>query len=511
MAAPARLTAPGAAPSSSLARARRAALGGSFALLVAVGVLGESAAKPALGPRGWAPGSLPWEPSSATVTVLLVTAYLLGAAAVALGLLRPADAGPWRWRTVLALAALALLTSPFGSADHTNYAAYGRIAAQGGDPYVVPPEDWAGGRDPVTSAVQPPWTETVSVYGPLATLLQALTSVLGGDSMRQTVWVWQLVTVLAWLAVRAVLTRVASDLVRVDVLWTGNPLVFGIGVLGAHLDLVAAALTLAALAVMGRSALLSGLLVGLAASTKVTYALAAAAVLLGWAGCLERSRPGSGAATVAALLAAGRRLAGRTVLFVTGVLAAVVPLHLWAGPHVFEQLERARRAVSLATPWRLPVDWLAGVLPSQDVRAAVGALSTVVFVVFVVLLWRLTSGRAPRTAVGQGSRWALVLGTAYAMAAPYSLPWYDQLSWATLPLLAAGPVDLILLGRLAVMALAYVPGRVVALAPQVEDVTLGFRRRVAPYALLGLWLALVLAALRASPPRSEPRPPGPAR
>ena len=37
-------------------------------------------------------------------------------------------------------AVLALLTGPFGSADHTNYAAYGRIAAHGGDPYLTPPE-----------------------------------------------------------------------------------------------------------------------------------------------------------------------------------------------------------------------------------------------------------------------------------------------------------------------------------------------------------------------------------
>ena len=78
-------------------------------------------------------------------------------------------ASPGAWRCV---GALALLTGPFGSADHTNYAAYGRIAAQGGDPYLVPPEAWAGGLDPVTSAVEPPWTETVSVYGPFATLLQ---------------------------------------------------------------------------------------------------------------------------------------------------------------------------------------------------------------------------------------------------------------------------------------------------------------------------------------------------
>ncbi len=68
-----------------------------------------------------------------------------------------------------AAAVLAAFVPPLGSADHLSYAAYGRIAAAGGDPYSVPPVDWAGGHDPVTSAVEPPWTRTPSVYGPVAT------------------------------------------------------------------------------------------------------------------------------------------------------------------------------------------------------------------------------------------------------------------------------------------------------------------------------------------------------
>ena len=81
---------------------------------------------------------------------------------------------------------------------------------------------------------------------------------------------------------------------------------------------------------------------------------------------------------------------------------------------------------------------------------------------FVGVLARVTAGRAPATATGAAVRWALVLSTAYALAAPYSLPWYDLLTWATLPAHGgerAGP------GaprpRSRVLALAYVPGRVV--------------------------------------------------
>src|SRR5450759_1731212 len=157
---------------------RSAALVLSFALLLLVAAAGPSAAKPGLGPRGWAPGDLPITLSSAVVTAVLWTAYLLGAFAVALGLWRgvggercPPRVHPWLWP--VALGVIALLTATIGSADHTNYAAYGRIAAQGGDPYLVAPSTWAGGLDPVTSAVEPPWTMTPSVYGPFGKALQA--------------------------------------------------------------------------------------------------------------------------------------------------------------------------------------------------------------------------------------------------------------------------------------------------------------------------------------------------
>lgn len=482
-----------AAPGAGLAATVRSALLAlSFALLLAVGLLGPSAAKPPLGPRGWAPGELPWSPGPALVTGLLAAAYVLGACGVALALLR-APLRPWSWRPPLVLGALALLTGPFGSADHTNYAAYGRIVVQGGDPYLVPPEAWAGGLDRVTSVVEPPWTETVSVYGPFATALHALSSLLGGDSMRQTVWVWQVITVLAWLAVRWILLRTAADRGRVDMLWTANPLVFGVGVLGAHLDVVAAALALAALVVAARSPLAAGVLTGLAVSTKITFGLVGVAVLLGW---LERDRA---------------RILRRGAVYAAAAAAVVVPLHLWAGPHVFDQLGRARRSVSLATPWRLLVDGLTGPLPSSTVRSLVFAASVVLFALFTVMLARLTAGRAPATVVGAAVRWALVLSTAYALAAPYSLPWYDQLTWASLPLMAASALDLVLLGRLAVLALAYVPGRVVAMTPAVEDLTLAFRRRVAPYAVLLLWGVLTVVWRRASRRTDGPRPAGSSR
>jgi hypothetical protein len=84
-----------------------------------------------------------------------------------------------------------------------------------------------------------------------------------------------------------------------------------------------------------------------------------------------------------------------------------------------------------------------------------------------------------------------VLATAYALGAPYALPWYDTLTWATLPLMLGTALDWILLARLTVMAMAYVPGRVVAMSPDVEALTLGFRKFVGP---LAAWLVLLAIA-----------------
>jgi hypothetical protein len=102
-----------------------------------------------------------------------------------------------------------------------------------------------------------------------------------------------------------------------------------------------------------------------------------------------------------------------------------------------------------------------------------------------------------------------VLATAYTLAAPYSLPWYDLLTWAILPVLAASVLDTVLVVRLATMAAAYVPGRVVGMTPTVERVSLWVRRVPVPYAGLLVWGWLTLAATRASSRSPEPRPPAP--
>lgn len=455
----------------------------SFALLILVGLSRESAALPDLGPRGWAPGTLlPLTLTSATVTAMLAAAYLLGAVGVVLGWLG-ARVLTWTWPMAVGLGALALLTRPFGSADHTSYAAYGRLSALGSSPYAVAPDAWiaAGGVDPVIAGAEPPYEDVVSIYGPVATLVMHAVAWLGGDNQRQVVWVWQVVVVACWLLIRAVLLQLSDVPGRVDLLWTANPIVFGIGVLGAHIDILAGALVVVALiAASGdrRWVVWAGVAAGLAIGVKFTAGLIVPAVLIGW------------------WFAQRRELLRRTLLFALGILPALALYAIW-WPDVLNQLRLARRHISLASPWRLLLDSeLLGPVDDDTVRAVIVWMAAVVCVVLAVFLWRASSEIFARTSAGVTARVLVVGSLAYVLAAPYSLPWYDLLVWAGLTLAARSALDLVAIWRGTVMALAYVPGRVVAMSDEVERLTLDVRRGVAPYAVLLAWLAVLLLGTR---------------
>jgi hypothetical protein len=185
---------------------------------------------------------------------------------------------------------------------------------------------------------------------------------------------------------------------------------------------------------------------------------------------------------------------GHAALGVVGALAVWLPTHWWAGDHVYDQLERAKSFVSLATPWRPLVDWLETDLPSEPVRAAVMTtavpLALVAMAVLTVLVRRLPVA-AGDAVTASAARATLVLIGGWVLVAPYALPWYDVGIWAPLALLAPSVLDLAMVARSAILAVAYVPGRVVGLSPQVEEVTLGFRTLVAPW-LIGLLLLVML-------------------
>jgi len=475
----------------------------AVALLAGTSLLGVSAAVPPVGtPSGAPPWQLGLHPSPWLVTVVLWLAAALGTVAVAAGL-RAVAAGarpPPRHVALAAGAAVAVLVAvpPLGSADHLSYAAYGRIAAQGGDSYLTPPSGWRGGRDPVVSAVQPPWQDTPSVYGPVATGAMAAVSFAAGPSVRRTVWLWQLLCAAAFLAVAWLLDRaVRADpqgRARAAVLWTLNPLLLGQLVLGAHVDVLAAAFAVAALVAGARRPLLAGVLLGAAVSVKAPYALFGLALLWG-----VRGRP--------------RRDLLRTVLLgLAGVLVVAVPAHLAAGAHVFDQLSAASRLVSIATPWRAISNAVDVLVAPGALRPFVTALALALGLALGVLAIRrrllpaaLEAGRPgpvppPVIAVAAG------LTAGWLLTAPYALPWYAALAWPALALAPATALDRALLAQLAVLTVAYVPGRVVALTPAVESVTLGLRRFVAPVLLAAVIVAVARWAWQGGRTPTAPDP-----
>ena len=226
--------------------------------------------------------------------------------------------GPMLLAGILAAAALALLP-PFGSSDQLSYAAYGRMVVTGRDPYTTTPAMLARLGDPVARAVQD-WRGSPSVYGSLASGLQALASEAGGTSARLTVFVLSLLNVAAFAATGLLLHRLTRDSragqLRAAVLWTCNPLLLQVLVAGAHVDSQAIVFAVAAGAVfclgLGRAGAragpgrqfvvctAAGALAGLGAAVKPTMILVLtgllAATLLGGPLLAGPGRPEAGPA-----------------------------------------------------------------------------------------------------------------------------------------------------------------------------------------------------------------------
>ncbi|MGL4174223.1 MAG: hypothetical protein ACRCTR_09185 [Actinomycetota bacterium] len=479
------------------------AVGVSMVVILGVASLGPSAASPALPAGiGWRSALPPWsltiQVPSWVVTVSLTGAYLVGGLGVGLGLLaaRRGEKIPRHVRWVASAAAvMATFLPPLGSADHISYAAYGRVAAAGGDPYLVAPVAWAGGTDPITSAVEPPWTQTPSVYGPVATMVHAGASLAGGTSLRATVWVWQLICLACWLTIGVAIARRVPD--RGVLVWLLNPVLFGVLLVGAHVDLLAVVAGGGALilAFRGRWPGAAGLLLGAAVGVKLTAALFGPVVLYAiWRRYRARSwRP------------VGWGIAGAA-----GIL---VPAHWWAGPHVFDQLSQARQFFSLGSALR-PVLGVTRFFVGDDAARAVvltGAPMAMLGVAFCV--WRIVrrgkhdaAGVVPVAGVG------IALAAGYVLAAPYTLPWYDAMVWCFLAFVPATAVDGIMLVRLVAYAAAYVPGRVVGSSLAVQNFMVTYRSNVVPAVGLALILALVWwarapRARSTTAPRSDHQPP----
>ncbi|GAA4573408.1 polyprenol phosphomannose-dependent alpha 1,6 mannosyltransferase MptB [Planotetraspora kaengkrachanensis] len=450
----------------------------SILLTIIISLLGPSAMVPPLPGRPWQPPfSLGVMPDGRLVIAMAAAAVVLGAVALAVGL-RHAERMPdarWLLLTGCLVAVVLAFLPPSGSADHLNYAAYGRMVTLGHNPYVTVPADLPA--DPVIGGVEE-WRNTPSVYGPVATAVQALASLIGGDSVRLTVFVMELANAAAFVATALLLHRFTRhDPVRrrrAALLWTVNPLLVYHLAAGMHLDTLAIAFVIAAL-VVGRG---RGVLLGLGIAVKVTVGL----VALGPAWELRRSP---------------RKLA----LVAGSATLTVLAAYLLAGPDSLDQVRNASQSLSLATPWKLVQHAAQSLIGPGAYRVWIQLASYALLAALAFLLIRAFR----RDGELDAPRVALALGVAWLFATPYVLPWYDGLAFALLAMVVCPALDGFLVVRLAVLSLGYLPARQMDQPDGLGWLVTVVRSQVVPWCLLALTIGLAWWAWRAGA-RGRTRP-----
>ncbi len=474
-----------------------ACIAASILLTALIGVLGPSAMVPALSGPGWQPPySLAAGPHPYLVISLAVAALVLGGLGLLGALAVPPASFPARLpRTLVLLGCLAAVLlaflPPSGSGDHLNYAGYGRLASLGIDPYTHGADDLPG--DPVTDAVEAPWREEPSVYGPVATATHAAASWLAGDSVRLTIFLLALVNVAAFIATGLLIDRFArgepAARLRGALLWTANPLLLYQLVAGMHVDTLAVACMVAALLVRSRP-VAGGALLGLGVAIKLNAGL----VALGPAWELRRNP---------------RRLA-----LTAGVALAVVAAgYAAAGLDALAPVARTSKSISNASFWKLVQGWLQSVVGmGHAYRSEIQVGSLLLLALIAWALFRaiprslLTASPAPGrgwfSVKGEGGQAAVavaaVMVVAYLFASPYVLPWYDGLAFGVLALAAASALDRFMVAHLLVLSLAYLPARVAGQPPELGWLTTVVRSQVVPWLLLALTAALLWWAWRAA-------------
>jgi hypothetical protein len=109
----------------------------------------------------------------------------------------------------IGIVAIMVCLTPVGSSDTASYAVYGRIAALGHNPYVMTP---AALHDPAyLNAVGSIWRTQVSVYGPVATAIQAFAASIGGPHVVTTVWVLMILNGIAFVGIGVLLYKTSDD------------------------------------------------------------------------------------------------------------------------------------------------------------------------------------------------------------------------------------------------------------------------------------------------------------
>src|SRR5580704_14404212 len=200
-------------------------------------------------------------PSLQNENVLALTMLYTGDVLACLGLAGMLWAHSQGWRPdprkllLVSAGVVAVMVSltPVGSSDTASYAAFGRIAALGQNPYTKSPAAFFAPGSEYLHVVGTVWKNQVSVYGPIATWVQRLAASIGGPSVETTIWVLMIFNGLVFIGVGWLLLKTSDDPIRATLFWVANPVLIQQLVSGGHLDTFVAAACICAIQVARRS------------------------------------------------------------------------------------------------------------------------------------------------------------------------------------------------------------------------------------------------------------------
>ena len=348
------------------------------------------------------------------------------------------------WTAAGAVAVLVNIT-PVGSGDVASYAAYGRIAALGHNPYTFTPIMLPGGA---TQPVHDDRRRQVAGTPPRCTARwrPGRTCSPPGSAARRpwlTIWMLMIMMGAAFLATGYILLRTAENPVRAVLLWVANPLLIVELVMGGHLDALLSLFAIAAIVMSRRCTrpwhdLAVGLLVGVAGGIKITAAFVALAIAIplihdrAWARLVRT-------AVVAGLTTFG------LYIFSYGLGA------LWLA------FADSKLVIS-PTIWRLVQVTVQHYYGNHAEATVTSAFGFIWSPLMLLLAWYLYNRLSPDVPTVVAATCALTF--AWMVVAPWQLPWYSSIAWVTLALLPRNSLTrwlTIATGAIALAALQWWP------------------------------------------------------